>query len=119
MCCGISINTGVDLIIDCFCKIFCIELIGWNADDNEDDIVCCCSFDLSCESSFRFLWPLSVASLADNWDEKRAERDRLGSTGAIMAVGRVKIPSGGIAVNTAGGVDCSLLSNGCWASKAS
>lgn len=37
--------------------------------------------------------------------EKNADIDRIGPAGATTAVGRVEIPTGGIVVNRAGGVD--------------
>ena len=49
----------------------------------------------------------------DECDEKKAEIDRVGPAGATIAVGRVAIPTGGIVVNTAGGFDCSVNSDGC------
>jgi hypothetical protein len=42
-------------------------------------------------------------------DEKNADIDRVGPAGATIAVGRVDIPTGGIVVNKAGGVGCSII----------
>ncbi len=100
LCCGISIRTGAVLIVDCFWRIFCMELIGWNADN-------CCSGVFKREL-------LLFAFFIEEVEEKKAEIDRVGPAGAITAVGRVETPTGGIAVNKAGGVDCSIASFGCW-----
>jgi hypothetical protein len=54
-----------------------------------------------------------LAFFIDEFEEKKADIDRVGPAGATMAVGRVEIPTGGIAVNKAGGVDCSVISDGC------
>jgi hypothetical protein len=43
--------------------------------------------------------------LIDEFDEKKAEIDLVGPAGAMTAVGRVEIPTGGMVVNKAGGVD--------------
>ncbi len=51
---------------------------------------------------------LLFAFLIDEFEEKKAEMDRVGPAGATMAVGRVEIPTGGILVNKAGGVGCSV-----------
>ncbi|CAF4225523.1 unnamed protein product, partial [Rotaria magnacalcarata] len=53
-----------------------------------------------------------VAFFIDEFDEKKAEIDRVGAD-ATIAVGRVEIPTGGIVVNKAGGVVCSSISGSC------
>ncbi len=55
--------------------------------------------------------------MIDEFDEKKAEIDLVGPAGAMTAVGRVEIPTGGMVVNKAGGVDWSTTSDVCWDSS--
>lgn len=88
LCCGISINNGVDFVVDDFWTLVSIvELIRWKAENEELSWFFCSG------SSVEFA-------------EKKFARHRFVTVEATIAVGRVAIPTGGSVVNTAGGVDC-------------
>lgn len=60
---------------------------------------------------------LLLAFLMAEFDEKNAEMDRVGPAGAIIAVGRVDIPTGGFVVNRAGGATTPVGSFVCCESR--
>ena len=110
LCWGMSKRTGAVFSDACRWRRFWIEWIGWKADDefgiNDDGIVI----------SFDWNWWIA-AFFTEDFDEKNAESDRVGPAGATIAVGRFEIPTGGFAVNKAGGVDRSIGSESFWDSN--